>query len=46
MREGEVVIDTFQQSFTGMIASFVSRFPEEDQELMELYQAEKATVSD
>jgi len=42
----EVVLQTFENTPAGMVASFVARFPAEDPELMELYLAEKDAVSD
>jgi len=42
----EVLLQTFENTPAGMVASFVARFPAEDPELMELYLAEKDAVSD
>eukprot|EP00656_Telonema_subtile_P015366 TRINITY_DN18030_c0_g1_i2.p1 TRINITY_DN18030_c0_g1~~TRINITY_DN18030_c0_g1_i2.p1 ORF type:complete len:177 (-),score=41.46 TRINITY_DN18030_c0_g1_i2:328-858(-) len=41
-----LVLEEFDQTVEGMIASFAARFPAEDPELLELYHAEKDVVSD
>ena len=43
---GQVVLDQFEQSPAGMVASFAARFPAEDPELLDLYHAEKGAVAD
>lgn len=43
---GSVVLRNFDQSFTGMIESFVARYPKVDPELLALYHGDKAAVSD
>jgi hypothetical protein len=43
---GAISLQTFDSSPAGMIESFVARFPAEDEELMALYEADKAAVTD
>jgi len=46
-RDGEAInMANFEESPSGMVASFVARFPAEDSELLDLYHAEKVAVSD
>ena len=42
----DVELQTFAESPAGMVESFVARFPAEDPELVALYKAERAHVSD
>lgn len=42
----QVFLDEFEQTPSGMVESFVARFPAIDSELMDLYHAEKAAVTD
>jgi dipeptidyl-peptidase-3 len=42
----DVELDTFPATTVGMVESFVARFPAEDAELLKLYEAEVADVSD
>ena len=43
---GAVELQTFESTPAGMIESFVARFPAEDDELMALYEKDKAAVTD
>ena len=44
--DGTVGLREFEASFSGMVSSFVARFPAEDDELLALYHAEKADTMD
>lgn len=44
--DGSIELKTFPNSPAGMIESFVARFPAEDSELLELYEADKPYVTD
>ena len=44
--EAGAALMNFDQTPEGMVASFAARFPAEDPELLALYHAEKAAVSD
>ena len=43
---GSVAIKQYDESFVGMVQSFVDRYPAEDPELLALYRAEVADVAD
>ena len=44
--DGGVTLKTFDASPAGMIESFVARFPAEDPELLDLFEADAAAVTD
>lgn len=44
--DGGVALRQFDQTPTGMIESFVARFPAEDKDLLNLYYADKADITD
>ena len=44
--DGTIKLQTFPCTTSGMVESFVARFPAEDEELMNLYKADKAAMSD